>query len=132
MINTIPRALAIAAGIIGTSLLASAAADSGLIGADAPERLLGALFGLILAGIGNGLPKHLGPLSDDRCGPARAQSYRRRAAWAFVLAGLGSALAWLFLPMSIASPVATGLIASSVVLVAGFCLVARRSSGARA
>lgn len=82
---------------------------------DLGARLVMAMSGVFLMVTGNAIPKRLASLAGPD--PARTQSFRRFAGWAWVLTGLALAVAWLVLPIpaAIAStfvilPVGVGLI----------------------
>ena len=130
---TIKRALLMAGCILGLAWSLAAAANTGLIEPTTTRRLMGAANGIVLAIFGNVIPKTLRPLACEKFDPARAQAYRRFGGWTFTLAGLGSSVAWLTLPMEFARPVAMGIVASSVVVVLVVtCLIARLGPGSPA
>lgn len=81
------------------------------------ERAPGVLTGLVLAAMGNLVPKILKPLAARRCGHLESQSVRRFTGWAFVLAGIGYAIAWLVLAPRVAELVATAICATALALV---------------
>lgn len=80
-------------------------------------RLTGVLAGLVLAAYANVLPKHLTPLSAQRCGSAEVQAYRRFAGWSFVLAGVSSAIVWVTAPLASAAVISIGFVGTGLVLV---------------
>ena len=125
---TIKSALLMAGFILALALVPTLAARSGFVDPSVSERVMGAIFGLILAFFANVVPKNLSPLSDSRCDPAKAQSYRRFSGWAMVLAGLGSAIVWMTFTIALANYVSMAIIATSVLLVAAVCVIARRGS----
>jgi hypothetical protein len=83
------------------------------------HRVFGVVCGAFLVVMGNTVPKVLGPLASKTCSPARLQGLQRFAGWTFVGGGLGYLAAWIFLPISLAEPMATALCALAVILVAG-------------
>jgi alpha-beta hydrolase superfamily lysophospholipase len=68
------------------------------VGADMDQRLFGVLLGAVVVALSNAIPK--------AAGSARALATRRVIGWALVLGGICYALAWLVLPLAIASDVA--------------------------
>jgi hypothetical protein len=95
------------------------------------HRIFGVICGVFLVVMGNTIPKVLGPLAGKTCSPARLQSLQRFAGWTFVGAGLGYLAAWIFLPISLAEPMATAFCAVAVILVAGrltWLILASRAS----
>ena len=114
---------AMSAGILFAATLAIALYRNlghapGAVGSALQERGGGVLIGLLLAAMGNMVPKIIKPLAARRCSHVASQSMRRFTGWAFALAGVGYTLAWLLLPTSLAEKVSTGLCAAAVVLVA--------------
>jgi hypothetical protein len=82
-----------------------------LISRDTQLRAMGVMMGLVLVVTANTVPKMLKPLSDQRCEASQAQALQRFTGWALVLAGLGHAIAWLVLPMSVANLAAMSIVA---------------------
>lgn len=98
---------------------------------DGALRAFGAAYGVILAMIGNRLPKILSPLTEQRCAPAAAQSVQRFSGWTLMLAGLAYAAAWLALPVAQAGGTATAICFFAVLLVAARLAWAMRCKIAR-
>jgi hypothetical protein len=119
----IKSALLLASFIIGLAWLATVAVSNEMLTDATSERLMGAANGLVLAAFGNLIPKTVRRASDARLGEARAQAYRRFAGWTFTLAGLGYALVRLTFPADLARPVSMGLVAGSLVVVLGVCVL---------
>lgn len=67
-------------------------------GAALDQRLFGVLLGAVVVTLSNAIPKN--------AASARTLATRRTIGWALVLGGLGFALAWLVLPLAVASNVA--------------------------
>lgn len=84
-------------------------------GADVDQRLLGVLLGVVVVAFANAIPK--------KALSARASATGRVVGWALVIGGLCYALAWLVLPLAIASSVA--VIALLLSLVLGIAAYAR-------
>ena len=105
--KTQPRfAIAMAAILLALPLAAQLARALGWIvpdNGDLMSRFYGIAFGLILAAYGNFIPRQLDRYDPTRCDPARWQRLQRRAAWAFVLAGLACAAIWALLPVKAAT-----------------------------
>lgn len=116
--NGVFQGLTLALILMALSLLLAWSGRAGLLGDEWPTRIAMAFSGLVIAFYGNAIPKRL--LRSER-----ALASRRLSGWAFVLAGLGSAVAWLLLPTAIAMPLSMALIGGTVVLVLGACLMAR-------
>lgn len=79
-------------------------------------KLFGIFGGLALAFFGNRIPKILERYNPD-ADMSRRQAFQRMAGWVFVLAGLGSSLAWLVLPIEAARLWATLIIAGGTLFV---------------
>jgi Ca2+/Na+ antiporter len=111
-------ASAVTAGLLLSASLALALAGKiGLPDETLRDRMQGVVMGLVLVAMGNFLPKFVPSLAAKRCSPARAQAAQRFAGWAFVLAGLGYAGAWIFLTPSYAKKVALIACAAATTLV---------------
>ncbi len=116
--------------IIGVSLAAEVAKSVGGLGETTAQRAVGVAMGVFLVVVGNAMPKILTPLTRQRCDPASVQSLQRFAGWAFVLAGLVYAAAWVVLePLQAAlwSGLVTG--ACVLVVVVRLALVIARGRG---
>jgi hypothetical protein len=82
----------------------------GLDDGDVAQRLTMVILGVFFMFTGNAIPKTLTPLSAMQCDGARAQAVQRFTGWALVLSGLAFAIAWLVLPLDIATPVSVTFI----------------------
>jgi peptidoglycan/LPS O-acetylase OafA/YrhL len=92
--------LTVAALLIGLMLALVGARSLDLpVDRELATRLFGIMAGLICAYYGNAIPRQLVRYEPDSTRPARKQALLRFAGWAFVLGGLGNALAWLLLPL---------------------------------
>ena len=95
--SEVRHAVIVAAALVALSIGVKIAQATGWLGLD-EGRLVGIGGGLVMVYFGNRLPKILEHF-DARIDGARRQAFQRQAGWAFVLAGLGSALAWAMLPL---------------------------------
>jgi hypothetical protein len=119
--NKITQSLALAAAMIALSIALVWAGKAGLIAGDLAMRLSMIASGLLIAFYGNVIPKLV-------LRSAQARSARRFAGWAFVLSGLTCAVVWALAPIAVAKPVSIAMIASTVVLVFGVCMLTRRAA----
>lgn len=113
------HAVIVASALVALSIGVKIAQATGWLGHDEGRlgaRLVGISGGLVMAWFGNRLPKILERF-DARIDGARRQAFQRQAGWVFVLAGLGSALAWAMLPLDSARFWGMVFIAGGVVLV---------------
>ena len=117
--NKITQSLALAMSALLMTLAWAGKAD--LIIGDLAMRLSMIVTGLVIAFYGNAIPKLV-------LRSARARSARRFAGWAFVLSGLTCAAVWAVAPIEVAKPVSIAMIASTVVLVFGVCMLTRTSA----
>lgn len=124
---SIRDALIVAAVLLGASVAFVAGARMEIIAHTTVERGTGVLIGLLLALIGNDMPKTLEPLAARRCAPSASTAVQRFAGWAFFLAGCGYALAWLAAPVKYANAAAMASVAASVALVVARCAWTYRS-----
>jgi len=131
-LRDIRGAVVLAAGLLIVSLGFKAGDAAGLLGANGDEmtvRAFGVAMGLVLAVLGNAIPKRIEPLLAKHYAPGELQSVQRFAGWTFVIAGLGYAAVSLFMPIGTGNTVATTICAAAVVLVIGrWLLVSRRAS----
>lgn len=74
------------------------------------------MLGAFLAVTGNAMPRMLPPTSSMPYGGARVQAFQRFAGWTWALCGLGFALAGLALPIDVAGPVSTTLVAAAMIV----------------
>jgi hypothetical protein len=115
-LDRIPTAVVFAALMMGIPLALTLARSYGLVdGTDVARRSTGVLTGAFLAMLGNVMPKNLPP-SSWRCDGARQQAFHRRAGWTWVLCGLGSAVAWLALPIDSAQLATIVLVVAAMVV----------------
>jgi Ca2+/Na+ antiporter len=85
--------------------------------ADFSRRIGMVTVGLVLAYIGNSIPKTLTPLSTLQCDGARNQAFQRWSGWIWVLAGLGYGLVWMVAPIDHASPISMAVVVAAMIAV---------------
>jgi hypothetical protein len=74
------------------------------------------IVGVYLAALGNAMPRMLPPVSLMQCNGARIQAFQRFVGWTWALCGLGVAAVWLTLPIAMAGPASTALVAVAMIL----------------
>ncbi|WP_423599201.1 hypothetical protein [Roseateles sp. MS654] len=89
------NSLAWGVGIIALALVASAARKLGYIDGETVTRLVIGAMGLMVAGLGNRMPKEFVP-------HPWARRLRRVAGWSLVLSGIVYAALWAFAPIQLA------------------------------
>ncbi len=114
---TIRSSLLLAAAILAIAFSLKLAVGADLIEPGAQKRAVGVVMGIVLVLYSNAVPKTLEPLSVQRCEPSKKQALQRFTGWTLVIAGVGYALAWLFLPLDLARVVAMTTVAIGVFLV---------------
>jgi cobalamin synthase len=109
--------------ILVAALALKWASHQGLVGPQDPTRWAMVLVGLVMAVNANLIPKQPSPrpLSE------RALAIRRVAGWSMVLAGLGYAAAWAFVPLSHAADISMIAVGVAIVWVVGFCVANRKA-----
>lgn len=121
--KSITQAGLVATAMIAVSLAAAWGVMTGVLGHDAPVRVMMVFNALILAYYGNAIPKAV-------LRTPVARTARRFAGWVFVLGGLISAALWAFAPLDIATPIALAVTAGSAILAIGYCRLRRTNSAA--
>ncbi len=119
--KSIAQAGLVATAMIAVSLAAAWGVMTGVLGHDAPVRLMMVGNSLLLAYYGNAIPKAV-------LRTPVARSGRRFAGWVFVLGGLISAALWAFAPLDIATPIALAVTAGSAILAIGYCRLNRTNA----
>ncbi len=123
MNRQVVSALVIAGAIIAGSAALAGAEAAGWLSGEFAERAIGVIIALVVVGYANVMPKRLVPADDAN--PARTQSRRRVAGWALALAGIGSAIAWIFAPFDYAAYVSMGVIATGLAVSFIYCFAVR-------
>ena len=122
-------AVAVSAALIAVPLVTQLAKALDWIAAgdgDLSSRLFGIAGGLILAAYGNVIPRQLERYDPAKCDPARWQRLQRRAAWAFVLAGLACAAIYALLPVRAAALWSIVPVGAAILLVLPLLLICLR------
>jgi uncharacterized membrane protein len=121
----IVSAIAVASTIIAVTLGLNWAEAEGLVGADISVRAAIALAGLALAWYGNEIPKAI-------VHSERARTARRFSGWVFAIAGLGSAVGGVLLPVDLAVTAELIVVGGGLFLVLFYCLATRQGPQATA
>ncbi len=124
-------ALASAAVILSTAVLARFLQAANVIDAESVKRMVSVVIGLWLAVWGNYMPKRWGAPVAPGCALSRLRSVNRVGGWAMMLAGLVFAAAWAFSPISVARPVAVGAVASATLVMMAYAAWAIATCGSR-
>jgi hypothetical protein len=106
---------------IALALASSLGRSLGLLTADGASRFTGVAAGLLLAAVGDAMPKAVSPIAVK---PGEMQAISRFNGWLVVIAGLAFAAAWILLPLASAR-LASFLICGAMVLLS-LLLVALR------
>lgn len=110
--------LAWAGAIIAVSLCGAAVRRLGYVDDDTITRVVTGLNGLMIAWLGNRMPKVFVP---DTC----ARRVKRVGGWAMVLSGLVYAALFAFAPLSVALPVGSAAAVAGIAVTLGYCLSLR-------
>ena len=113
--------LAWAGGIIVVALAASAARGLGYIDHETTIRIVLGVTGLMIASLGNRIPKTFVPGEN-------ARKARRVTAWSMVISGLVYAAAFIFAPIMTAVLVGCGAIIIGMAVTFGYCLALRNQA----
>lgn len=122
-------AVAVAAVLVAVPLVTKLAMAFGWIapdGGDLSSRLFGVVGGLVLAAYGNVIPRQLDRYDPARTDPGRWQRLQRRAAWAFVLAGLACVAIYALLPPRAAASWSTVPVLAAILLVLPMIVICLR------
>lgn len=115
--------LAVAGALIAAALAATGARQAGWIDADAVNRIVMGATGLILAWVGNRMPKRFAPA-------AQARAVNRVGGWSMAISGLVYAVLWVFAPFDVALWGGCAAVIAGMAVTMGYCLASAR--GARA
>jgi len=120
--NIVPP-LVIAGGILILALVATYARQLGYIDGETVTRLVIGANGLMVAWLGNRMPKTIAP---THCA-ARAS---RVGGWSMVLSGLIYTALWAFAPMNVALIGGCGAVLVGMAVTVGYCLSLRNKARA--
>lgn len=121
--TAIRQALLLAGLFLGAALALRLLSPT-YLGPGVALRLMGVLSGLMVAAYANVIPKALGPWREGA--PAALQGQRRFVGWALTLGGVAYALAWLVVPLTLASVVGGAALATALVLAIARVALERR------
>jgi hypothetical protein len=110
--------LAWAVGIIVVALAARHARELGYIDSETTKRVVIGLNGLLVAWIGNRMPKAVAP-------NAWIQQVKRVGGWSMALSGLVYAGLWAFAPIPVATVLGSAAVIAGIALTLGYCLSLR-------
>jgi hypothetical protein len=106
--------LAWGVGILVLALIATLARKQGHIDTDMVTRLVIGANGLMIAWMGNRMPKAFVP-------SACARQVRRVAGWSLVLSGLLYTGLWAFAPIPVAVTIGSGAVLAGIAVTIGYC-----------
>ena len=115
--------LAAAGLLIAAALAATAAKQAGWIDGDTATRIVMAGTGLMLAWIGNRMPKAWVP-------QAAARRVNRVAGWSQAISGLVYGALWVFAPFDVALWLGCGAIVLGIAVTVGYCVTQARRNAA--
>jgi hypothetical protein len=119
-------AIGVAVAILASAAFLKFAGQAGLLDGDGGTRAIMAAEGLVLAAIGNGVPKQLKRPRSSPVAERRVQAALRRVGWAMTLAGVAVGALWVIAPVAWAQPL------SLTVLGAAFLVAVQAILGCRA
>lgn len=120
-------AIGVAVAILASAAFLKFAGQSGLIDGDAGTRAVMAASGLVLAAIGNGVPKQLKRARSSLAAERRVQAALRRVGWAVTLAGVFIGALWVTTPEAWARPLSLTVLGAAF-LVAVQAILACKAS----
>ncbi|PHR62399.1 MAG: hypothetical protein COA47_04100 [Robiginitomaculum sp.] len=112
-------AISMAGMILALALLLEIAINFQILSETTSTRISGVAMGLLLALIGNMMPKALSPVGQNKSNPSAEQKYKRFAGWVFALAGLAYAGIRWFAPIEMANDLATYPVILALALIFG-------------
>lgn len=110
---------ALGVGVLSTAWALRYARQVDLVDAEGAQRAMQVAIGLALAAFANLMPKLPNHVRARVCSGRRAQSALRVAGWAMALAGIGYALLWVLVPLDVAGPLATAVVAAGTLVTVG-------------
>jgi hypothetical protein len=112
-----------AVGILVVALVARYARELGYIDSETTTRVVIGLNGLMIAWIGNRMPKAIAP-------NAWIGRIKRLGGWSMVLSGLVYAGLWAFAPIPVAKVVGSAAVIAGIAVTFGYCLMLRAKAKA--
>jgi hypothetical protein len=110
--------IAWAVGIVVMALILRLMRELNYIGGETVTRIVIGLIGLMVAWIGNRLPKAIAP-------NARIQKVKRLGGWSIALSGIVYAGLWAFAPIDVARTVGSVAVIVGIAVTLGYCLSLR-------
>jgi hypothetical protein len=115
--------LVVAGLLIGTALAATAARQAGWIDGETVTRLVMGGTGLLLAWVGNRMPKRFVPA-------AQARRVNRVGGWSMAVSGLVYGALWAFAPLDMALWGGCAAVIAGMAVTVGYCLTGARREAA--
>lgn len=122
MSTDIKGSLVMAGGIIALALAASFARGQGWIDPDTVTRIVLCAIGLMLAWIGNRMPKTIMP-------GVRAAQVNRVGGWSMAISGLIYAALWIFAPIDVAVIAGCAAVVAGMAVTFAYCWAGRDRVG---
>lgn len=122
MNTDIKGSLVMAGGIIALALAASFARGKGWIDPDTVTRIVLCAIGLMLAWIGNRMPKTIMP-------GVRAAQVNRVGGWSLAISGLIYAGLWIFAPIDVAVIGGCAAVIAGIAVTFAYCWAGRERVG---
>lgn len=110
-------------GLVAAALAATAARQAGWIDADTVTRIVMGGTGLLLAWIGNRMPKRFFPA-------AQARRVNRVGGWSMAISGLVYGALWVFAPFDVALWGGCAAVILGMAVTIGYCLTGARRGAA--
>ena len=109
-----------AISILAVAFALNLAREAGYLGAETPQRITTTMMGLMVAWLGNRMPKAIVP-------SACARQAKRVAGWTMTLSGLIYAALYAFAPLHVAFVYGCGAIVAGLLITLTYCLSLRAS-----
>ena len=129
--NRLIGAALVAALVMGASWFLSYAGDAKILDGDMSTRALMAASGLVIAMLGNGVPKELKRPRNSLEAERRMQTGLRRVGCIMMLAGVAFALTWIVAPQGVATPLSMSIMAIGFILALATIMRCRTSRSDR-
>ncbi|HEY0600936.1 ammonium transporter [Brevundimonas sp.] len=115
--------LVVAGALIGAALAATAAKQAGWIDGDTVTRIVMGGTGLMLAWVGNRMPKRFVPAE-------QARRVNRVGGWSMAVSGLIYGALWAFAPFGVALWAGCAAVILGMAVTVGYCLTGARRGAA--